>query len=365
MSLQFLFRILAVALCCSGPALAGGFETFESRYTDTTRTKSRFVLGGNGYKLAENIDPREAIVILYTHGSGGDTAKDRCVFNSLGHRILFNLGNSQYPKVFKALRKRDPRISVYYVCHRETGTLGLRVDGKIKSARWLERYRRTPWLGPTVNNISTIPGLPKFCKRVKKIAYEVMRLMDENPGLTPERIFLSGGSSGAWASLLLQAHQHKAKKQRIAAGVIAFAPATNGRLSQQLNNHFSENKEEIDRFHLNNPCTDDRDKLKETTLAKWKNYVRHRCQLKFISKFADSALIFAYAKDPFNQPSMLVDHQNWKPGLVVMPVEENNLKEICGRPPVFPGNYPHACHQGSGFIARYADTIYDYILSRL
>lgn len=105
-------------------------------------------------------------------------------------------------------------------------------------------------------------GTPKVVKRAKDIGDEVRRLNAQ--GVPPERIFLIGNSAGGWASLLTAVEDPTGFN-----GIVAMAPAFAGE-------------------------KDDRD-------AGWW-WIRERLQRRIESASQIDALVFAFAKDAFEEP---------------------------------------------------------------
>lgn len=353
------FRILLVLLITNSAidiAKAADFDPKEPFLApfDRITTKSRFVYGGRQYKLHPGADPKQTVVIVYTHGAGLDGVKDSCRFRP--YYPLFDQGNGNtfVPRVFRALRIANKRVAIFYVCHQEVGD-----EKPSPKGRSLEEHREKPCLraGSRANNDNG--NQSKLCKRARRIWYEVSQIRKYNPELSPTRIFLSGGSAGGWASLLLKAYRPK-----IAAGVIAFAPAAHGNVSQNL-----EKLNSAQRFRVlrSVKCSEKETHGPLAPLGEWSaSFLRHKCQMEFISKRVSGALVFAYAGDHFNDPEVLAEFGELDSRAQFCPVGSNLLNKICGRKLPWAGeNYIHSCHQGSGFTREYRQTIERFIERRL
>lgn len=290
-----------------------------------------FLIGGEGYKL----DRRDAIVIIYTHGSAGNGKKDKCRPTTGQHYLDQVYGNSRIPRVLETLAHDDPRIALFYVCHDEVST--------------------KPELDE--ENKKTVPCEPKagiqpakFCKRVNKIKKELLAINDNNKWLKNSRIFLAGGSSGGWTSLILSG-----KKPGLVAGVIAFAPATNGKLGLEWKQRGGKTDTAII------PCGRFKGKKIHRPLTNSKKrYFRHLCQEHYISRTVPSALVFAHEGDFFNPPKLLPNLQS-----VPHKIEFHiTSKDDCGFILRLPG-YLHSCHQTRTFEQMHLKTIRTYINQRL
>lgn len=290
-----------------------------------------FLVGGEGYKL----NRQDAIVIIYTHGSAGNEKKDKCRPTTGEHHLDQFYGNSRIPRVLETLAHDDPRIALFYVCHDE-----------ISTRRALK-----------AENTKLVPCEPKdriqsakFCKRVYKIEEEISAIRHKNRWLHNSRIFLAGGSSGGWTSLILSG-----KKPGLVAGVIAFAPATNGKLGLE----WQQRGEKTESAKI--PCGPYKGKKIHRPLTKSKKrYFRHLCQEDYISRTVPSALVFAHEGDFFNPPKLLPNLQS-----VPQRIEFHvTSKDDCGFVMRLPG-YLHSCHQTRTFEQMHLKTIRAYINQRI
>lgn len=313
-----LFIAILLVLSFVSPGIAEDYE-------------SRFLAGGDGYKLDRN----DAIVIVYTHGSGGDQELDPCQFTTGRHFLDQYWGSYRMPRVLEELANQNSRIALFYVCHRETGD---------KDALYRESLKRIPC------DDSIGAGTAKFCKRVKKIRAEVGLIQMHNPDLKPSNIFLAGASSGAWTSMLLMSD-----KPPIANGVIAFAPATNGKLTREVMKSRGKTQRKRRKCGIGSP-------IGETipVVPSASRYFRHQCQQQHISKNIPSALVFAFDGDPFNAPLLLPEFQ-----VVPQRIEFHAVPRFpCGLPAIG-SSHPHACYQTRFFTNKHLPTIQRYLETRL
>ncbi len=305
-------------LLCSAASASGKYD-------------SRFLVGGDGYRL----DRDDAVVILYTHGSGGDDKRDPCRFTIGRHFLDQYFGSFRMPRVLEELADRDRRIALFYVCHRETGD---------NNALKAESHKRTPCGGPSRS------GRAKFCKRVDRIATELANIRRANPGLPASRIFLSGVSSGAWTSMLLARRQ-----PGIVAGVIAFAPAANGKLGRQIIAAKGKTQRKSRKCGTDAPVGQTIPKVPSAS-----RYFRHQCQQDYIAEKIRSALVFSFEGDPYNPPELLPLFRKARHRIEFHAVS----RPRCG--PSLPfSSHPHACYQTRAFNEDHFQTVRDYLDRRL
>lgn len=351
-----IFRILFIILIANSAidiAKATGFDPEEPFLAPFQKimTKSKFIYGGRDYKLHPGIDPKKSVVIVYTHGAGPDEEKDECRFRP--YYPLFDQGNGNtfVPRVFRTLRIGNQRVSIFYICHQEVGD-----ESPLPRGRSLEEHRKTPCLKAGSRAPNENGNQSKLCKRARRIWYEVSQIRKHNPGLGPSRIFLSGGSAGGWASLLLKAHRPK-----VAAGVIAFAPAAHGDVSANLGRLL--NTAQRAKVLRSVKCLKKKTHGPLAPLGRWSaSFLRHKCQMEFISERVSGALVFAYARDNFNNPEVLAEFGKLGDRVRFHPVGANSLRKICGWKLPWAGkDFFHSCHQGSGFAWQYRQTIERFI----
>ncbi|MCP4183689.1 MAG: hypothetical protein GY761_10280 [Hyphomicrobiales bacterium] len=318
-------RTMTIAMMAIFVLLLSGVTGYAKNYD------SRFLIGGNGYKL----EREDAIVIIFTHGSKGNKSRDPCLFK-IGSRFLDQyLGTFRLPHVLEELASNDPRIALFFVCHREVG-----------NEAGLERETRAKL---PCQNVSK-PNAAKFCLRKQKIFDELKKIRDANRKLRSSRIFLTGTSSGGWASLLLLS-----EKPGIANGVIAFAPATNGKLGRYVSRANGKTQRKTRRCGVSKPV-----KLTIPKVKSSQSYFRHQCQQEYIAKRIKSALVFAFEGDPYNSPNLLPLFQSIPRQIDFQKIE----RKKCGLPLPF-SSHPHACFQKDFFVKNYSETIRRYLDTRL
>ena len=176
-------------------------------------SSSQFIDGRTDLRLP---DPENAIVVLFARGAGEFDEKDVCVPSSFPA-----FGGFSTPRVLENLSKRRDDVHVYFVCDQ---------DMYDENGSGNERRRITPCepgfriAGEPVDNGEHL----KVCQRTDAIEVAIAAMQAANPELTTDRIFLTGTSTGAWASLLVAARNPDAGYH-----VIAFAPAFAGELARE------------------------------------------------------------------------------------------------------------------------------------
>lgn len=155
--------------------------------------QSRFVGAVAGAEVVDGrmrlADPDQRVVVIYNHGSNPEFVPDECYPTQQTPGgvppVVAGLAGSEV---------KGRRILVYVLCTQE------RV-GEFRHA--------------------SQTGEPKVVKRAREITAVVRQFQEA--GMPPGRIFLSGQSAGAWASLLV------ANERAVSiSGVIGFAPAFAG-----------------------------------------------------------------------------------------------------------------------------------------
>jgi hypothetical protein len=290
-------------------------------------------------------DPERAVVVVFTHGAGENEAPDPCM---PGGGALW--GGYAVPAVLAALPEAMPEVRVLALCDGTTGN-----DEGLEA----EKYRLQPCVyGYSERAIAEGNrenyGTLKVCSRMAQIVAAVERLLAENPGLTADRIFLSGTSTGAWASLLIQA-----QGRLPIAGVIAFAPAFSGHIAKLLRSKPQMAEVALDCGPL--PRTVPLPVEPETgRRSSWA--LRQACHMTYLAAAQPDALVFAFWGDPYEDPhtlAALLDAPEPRILLVNYPAEDDG-GATCGS-----GRKPHSCNHRDAFVRDQLPTIVDYMHARL
>lgn len=268
-------------------------------------TTSQFV--ADGRTTLSLPDPQNDIVVLFARGAGEFTAQDPCIPKSLAA-----FGGYSTPRVLDRLAKRRGDIHLFYVCDRDTLT------GKGATEERRRIVPCEPGYRYSEDSDDVDSGAPlKVCQRAEAIETYARDFMEANPGLTPDRIFLTGTSTGGWASLLVAA-----RNPDLDYHVIAFAPAFAGK-----NAKFRRRKKpgplNIDTVKCGSPFgARDRgyiavlpagDFRRQTSPADLKNTEKDFetgeelffCHAAHLSTKTVDALIFAFHGDPYQDPDSL------------------------------------------------------------
>ncbi len=291
--------VLMLLLVDASPSLAAG-------------APSQFVPGGQTERVLG--DPANDILIIFTHGSGGNTRIDHC--DPPGGSMTGAFG---VPEVLRELTADDPKVRVWAFCHRDHGRPGSEDVEATRTAPCGNRDMRETHI--------------KVCLRAMAIEAEIGDFMRLNPGLTSDRIFLAGTSAGGWASLLVSlwdSERQARGKARLANGAIAFAPAFNGK--------------RVDRWDWGPFHSWQR--IRET----------HRAALMGPGPTVD-ALVFSFECDAYETPD---DHAGFqeRPGvqLICAPPEGKS----CGG-----GAIAHSCNRRDWFASAYKGDITRFMRQRL
>jgi pimeloyl-ACP methyl ester carboxylesterase len=258
----------------------------------------RCALAENGPGGLEDLvvpSPATDLVVLYSFGGNQSGTADRCRVPGGVPPLMHDL---------------DRRPGVVLKANCDTSF------DQILDAREAERERPCGWDGGAF----AAGGHIKVCGRSRRIIACTEALLRRNPGLTPERVFWAGHSTGAWASLLAQSF-----RPDLASGVVAFAPAFAG-----LADGRSRDREDARKLHMG-----------------W-----------LTGRAALPAVVFAFERDPYETPRALAPLHRPAAG-----------SRLCAAPP--PGRAcsgfigsTHNCHERDWFSGEYLDGIAGYLAGR-
>ncbi|WP_193174055.1 alpha/beta hydrolase [Nisaea nitritireducens] len=277
-------------------------------------------------------NPGHSILVIHTHGSAGDDQVDIC--NPNGGPFY---GGQSVPDVIERLDTSDREIFVYGLCHFETGDL---LGKKIGKKRNLP-CRYNPDVRDEYGNLDQGDRL-KVCKRAHAIIAMVEKFKTFNPTLGSDRIFLSGTSAGAWASLLAIRI-----RPDIANAVIAFAPAFTGHYAQAIS--------DCRRMGITEENCKAYDRGKRKIARK---------HIEFLVKDDLAAMVFAFEGDPFEDPITL------KPLIVrpethMLPAPPEERPNACLSTMDYPFQSPHSCNHRPWFADHYGPLLSIYVACRV
>ena len=315
-------RVLAIAL--SGVVLG-------------CASHSQFVPGGETSLALPN--PQKNILIIFLHGSIGDMKQDNCQPNG-----GFVFGGVAVPPILKDLAHRDPNILIYAHCSRLVGDPQARAEEKIR----LAPCQRNPRPYGLMQN--------KECKRAAELKELIGRFLQTNRGLSRERIFLAGTSSGAWTSLL-------ALRQwpSLANAVIGFAPAFNGHFADRVRRS-TKTEHMCVKCRGINKMIPRQDGIRKNSGGERIRY----CHVNYIVSGRVPALLFAFGGDPYEDPETLKPFANG-PGIrlvtVPTPPKDMGACSTWSFPPV--PDVAHRCNHRKWFSPAYYGMIRSFIACRV
>jgi hypothetical protein len=277
-------------------------------------------------------DAGKNLLVIHTHGSAGDRKIDTC---NPGGGPLF--GGQSVPNFITRLGTSERKVFVYGLCHFEVGDPFGKKMGKKRNVP----CQFNP--GILAKNGGPDQGdRLKVCKRAHAIIAMVEKIKTFNPPLMSDRIFLSGTSAGAWASLL-------AIRMRpdIANAVIGFAPAFTG--------HYAEEIAECRR--MGTP------EEKREAYDTGRRQVR-RNHIDYMVKGDLPAMVFAFKGDPFEDATTLKPLIT-RPETHLVAAPRTERPNGCLATLDYPFQSPHTCNHREWFAGVYGQGLSNYVSCRV
>ena len=193
-------------------------KRFEKDLKKLSKLNSFVDNQGNHYKLDENIDKENTIILIYTHGSSGNKLQG-C------KNKWFQIPPTVYQ--LDGIKIKDFTIKTYQLCS------GARGWTQNENDLFWNTYDANNQDIKSVLNLKDKNGVLLINKWKSPMKRKVIKLkIDEFKELGFNNIILSGHSAGGWDSLIL-----KSNFPSEIDGVIAFHPARSGKFAKTKKPH--------------------------------------------------------------------------------------------------------------------------------
>lgn len=284
-------------------------------------------------------DADQAMLVIFLHGSIGGGKHDPCRPDG-----GFVYSAMAVPQVLIDLARRNRNIHVYAHCSERISDV---------MANESEKVRRTPCTGGS-ERFAYLHT--KECKRAAELRALVDRFIRENPGLDRRRIFLSGTSSGAWASLLA-----KRRWPGVANAVVGFAPAFSGHYAARVAQSGGKTGRMFVKCRGINGHRTRRDLIRKTAGTEKIRF----CHVDYIASGSVPALLFAFDGDPYENAATLKPF-GASPGIRLIGVPQPPQAADACRSRTFPPlpDVAHRCNHRDWFSPAYYALIRSYLMCR-